>query len=151
MRSGMKLIYAAILGFVLTGKSYAVAEVRYGITFGPVLNWSFGETGNKFFYGANIAYWDFRGGIPWSIGFGYEGSNSFENLIYSELQSGAWLYGASAGAVYSNKHGFGGQASVWGNFFGGLNLRTRYLNKGFHFVPGLYLSIPVMKIDGNFG
>lgn len=137
----------ALLG-VLLGEARASVEIENGFTIGPVLNWSFGGAQVGFSYGLNAAYWDFRSGTPWSINLGMETSRDDGRLFYSELQTGAVLFGTSAGVVYSQAKGFGVQGSVWGNVIAGAQLRYRYLD-GSRFVPGLYLVIPAVSTSGT--
>jgi hypothetical protein len=145
-----KLALVFILLVFLPDRPQAVVTVKNGITVGPVFNWSFGDRGTVFSMGANLAYWDYRPAIPFSILVGAEYAGRSEKLFYSELQTGQVLVGASLGGVYSTRHGFGGQASVWGNVYAGTNLRLRFFEDEIAFVPGLYLSIPFMRAEGNF-
>jgi hypothetical protein len=137
----------ALLG-VLLGEARASVEIENGFTIGPVLNWSVGGAKVEFSYGINLAYWDFRSGTPWSINLGLETSRDVGRLFYSELQTGAILFGTSAGVVYSQTEGFGVQGSVWGNVFLGAQLRYRYLD-GSRFVPGTYFAIPAVGTTGT--
>jgi hypothetical protein len=134
---------------VLCCNTFSIVTVYNGYTFGPVFNWSFGTKTHYTSIGFNMYYWEFRDAIPWSVGIGYERGSDDQNLIFSEVQTGDFLIGASSGIIFSDRKGIGFQGSIWGNAFAGANIRYRYLDENI-FCPGLYISVPIIKTSGNF-
>lgn len=121
-------------------------------TAGPMLHFNFGGPKMKVSFGLEVAYWNFAH-FPYSIDFCTE----FEKQrirLYSELQTGVGIAGVSAGPVMeiqtdkpAVKLGF--QSSIWGNYFFGIDLRYRYIDKTSFFSPGTYLKIPFNGRDKN--
>ena len=112
---------------------------------GPMFHYNIGiKNKNRFSWGLEAAYWPKHGIGSIDLGFEFE---SEKTRIYSELQTG-FLVGISAGYVrefYVDKESKGGfQTSLWGAWFGGVDIRYRYLN-GNHFIaPGLFVKYPVV-------
>jgi len=140
----------AMLVLMAVGSAFSSAKLLSCVTFGPVFNWSFGSKTEYFSYGVNAYYWEFRDGVPWSLGGGYERGSDRQNIVFAEAQTGVVVYGVSSGVVYSTRNGIGAQGSLWGNFIGGGNLRYRYLGEHI-FCPGVYMSYPArLKTEGTF-
>ena len=129
--------------------AFSTVELHDAVTFGPVINWSFGTKTHYSSLGFNVYYWEFRDDFPWSVGVGYERGSDDQNLFFSEIQTGRVLIGASSGIIYSDKKGFGLQGSIWGNVIAGASIRYRYLDESI-FCPGLYVSVPEAETTGSF-
>ncbi|MFA6521943.1 MAG: hypothetical protein WCT53_06220 [Candidatus Gracilibacteria bacterium] len=119
------------------------------ITAGPMIHWSFGGNENFFSIGIEAAYWDLEV-FPKSIDLGFEFDKKSVR-IYSELQTGLWVAGISSGIVLEfikEEITVGFQGSVWGNFFGGVDVRYRRLNDVNFICPGIYGKYPFVWTGG---
>ena len=121
------------------------------LSIGPMWHWNFGGEQVQFSWGIEVAYWDFTNG-PHCVDFGFEIQDEVLR-IYSEYQTGIIALGGSLGAVleFSNNKStqFGFQGGIWGAWFAGVNLRSRYLFSNsdtpsqYRFAPGAFLKIPM--------
>ena len=121
-------------------------------TIGPMIHFNFGEDKLKVSYNIEAAYWNYSK-FPWSVDFALE----FEKKkfrLYSEGQTGFGLGGIAAGPVIEfdreiNKTTAGCQASIWGNYYWGFDLRYRKINGNKFFCPGTYLKVGFNSRDEN--
>ena len=137
--------------------SMAISTSNYAqfVFFGPMLHYNIGvKTKNHFSFGLEASLWG-KSTTPLSV-TSIDCGVEFERdkvRLYSELQVGL-LVGASIGYVqefYDGESKGGIQGSIWGAFFGGVDMRYRYVG-GFHyFAPGLFLKYPVMMDNGIKG
>ncbi|MFN5183371.1 MAG: hypothetical protein ACK5D5_10160 [Bacteroidota bacterium] len=113
-------------------------------TIGPMLHVNFGDSKTRCSWNLEAAYWNFSG-FPWSVDMALE----FEKQkfrFYSEIQTGVGVAGLSSGPVLEfnreeHKLAFGWQASVWGNYYWGFDLRYRRIGDKSFFAPGTYLKV----------
>ena len=145
----MKKSFLILLSIILVS-GFIKAQTIW--TIGPMLHVNFGEGKTRCSYSLETAYWNFSG-FPWSVDFAME----FEKKkirIYSEGQTGFGLGGIAAGPVLefnkeNNKTSLGWQASIWGNYYWGFDLRYRKINGNKFFCPGTYLKVGFNSRDEN--
>lgn len=114
------------------------------MTIGPMVHINFGGEKIHASYAIESAYWNYEH-FPYSIDGGIE-FESGRFRIYSEFQTGVAVAGISCGPVFElNKTGahLGVQGSVWGNYFLGVDLRIRRIEKTTFKSPGVYLKLPI--------
>jgi hypothetical protein len=121
-------------------------------TIGPMLHVNFGDEKIKASFGLEAAYWNFTK-FPYSVDLGLEIEEG-KFRLYTEAQTGVGVAGISAGPVLEiqtedSKGKFGFQASVWGNYFLGFDLRGRWVDSKTFFCPGTYVKIPIGARDEN--
>jgi len=119
-------------------------------TIGPMVHWNIGNKMTRASWGVEFAYWNWNH-FPYSIDGGMEFGRQRIRL-YSEAQTGIGILGLSAGPVleFQTKKPalrLGFQGSLWANYFGGVNLRFRRIDKHGYFCPGLYVKIPFNARD----
>ena len=122
--------------------------------FGPMLHINFGNSQHRLSFGFEAAYWNYEH-LPYSIDGGIEFEKS-KIRIYSEGQIGIGVAGICAGPVLEintseKKIYLGPQASVWGNYFLGVDLRWRRIAKSVYFCPGVYFKVPGEIFAGKSG
>ena len=132
---------------------------------GPTFHYNIGGGLRSCSWGIEFSYWKWEGlyekDLP-PIGFdlGMEFDKT-KKRFYSEIQTGAFI-GTSIGYVYEfdeNSKTGGFQASVWGAFYGGFELRYRKSNNINTFAPGSFVKLPIYKrepslfggVNVNFG
>ena len=121
-------------------------------TIGPMLHVNFGADKIRCSYNFEVAYWN-HSAFPWSIDFALEFEKN-KVRFYGEGQTGIGLAGISAGPVVEfqtieRKTKLGLQASVWGNYFWGFDLRYRKISGDSFFCPGTYLKTGFGGMDKN--
>ena len=142
-----KLSLVAAFLFLLPGEAQAVLETHWAVTGGPSFNWTVFSDSVEYSWGFEAAYWDFdygrARGYPVALGLnvGVE-FNPRGSLYFAEAQTGGVFVGGSVGPVYDTANGWGWQGSAWANFFAGISLRLRRIDK-LRFVPGLFLHFPI--------
>jgi len=151
-----KLLYTISFLFI------AICVKSQVLVIGPSLHYNMGGGDKKFSWGVEISYWQWEDFYydftPLGIDIGIEFEKS-KTRIYSELQAGLG-YGASAGYVYEFGKDFNGggfQGSVWGAYYGGIDVRYRRINNTNYFSPGSFAKVPLyartpsmnMNIFGN--
>ncbi len=118
-------------------------------TIGPTVHYSFNKTFHRFSYGVEAATWDFKN---MSI-FGFDLGIEFYNAgfrVYSELETGAVLFGGSVGPVI--EHNFnentkvGFQVGLWTNYYLGFDYKRRYFeNDKENYSTGSYFKFMFPK------
>ena len=116
-------------------------------TIGPMLHINFGGDKPHISYAIESSYWDlshFYYGVD--AGFEFE-PKAKKTRIYSEIQTGFGLAGIALGPLLEinrteKKIHLGIQTSIWGNYFIGVDLRKRWVDKTKYRCAGLYLKIP---------
>jgi hypothetical protein len=132
---------AGLLLFFMPISFFASAQTIW--TAGPMLHVNFGGGKTTVSYSVEVAYWNFSG-FPYSIDFAAE-FESKRIRLYSETQTGVGVAGVAAGPVleFQTDKGatkLGLQASLWGNYFFGFDLRYRAIDSHSSFCPGIYVK-----------
>ena len=126
---------------ILFSSSFSFSQTLW--TVGPMLHINLGKEKPTMSYGLEFAYWN-SSHFPYSVDMAVE----FERhlfRVYSEIQTGIGIAGVSAGPVleFSSEKpllSLGFQSSIWGNYFLGADIRTRFIRKKFLFCPGVYIK-----------
>lgn len=127
------------------------------VTIGPMFHLNFGEGKPKISGGIEMAYWNFNA-MPFSVDLGLEFER--EKLrLYSEFQTGFLFAGLAVGPVWEVDYNrqtkndcLGIQGSLWGAFFGGINIRYRNMGGDRHiFSPGIFGKLPISYEDLPLG
>lgn len=123
------------------------AQYNEIFTLGPMLHLNIGGEKIRPSFGLEFAYWNYND-FPYSMDFGFDiQKGAFR--IYTEAQTGLGLAGLSAGPYWEIKKAapdkIGLQASVWGNYFLGGDLRFRFAKGETIFAPGIYAKLPWFK------
>ncbi|HEX3007659.1 MAG TPA: hypothetical protein VHO90_08610 [Bacteroidales bacterium] len=119
--------------------------------FGPMLHFNFGNKEVHTSIGIELSYWNYTH-FPYSVDFGIDFERK-KSRLYSEVQTGIGILGISAGPVielnrYEHKLMAGFQGSLWGNYFGGFDLRYRKMGGNSYISPGGYFKLP-MGYEGD--
>ncbi len=112
---------------------------------GPTFHLDLGNHHIKPSFGFEVSCWKVIG-VLCSVDAGFEYSiRRFR--VYSEVQSGIGLTGASFGPVLEKGNGesikIGLQGSCWINYFLGLDYRVRYMDGSYYQCPGTYFKLPL--------
>ncbi len=148
----MKKIFAIV--FFLNITCYTIYAQSNMLLIGPTLHYNIGGGVKNIVYGLEVSYWtmDFYSRNPaigLDCGIEFEGSKT---RLYTEFQSGVF-FGASVGYVcqFGEQYECSGfQGSIWGAFYGGLELRLRRLNNTSYFAPGGILKFPLFKNEQHY-
>ena len=115
---------------------------------GPMVHFNFGNKEIHASYGLELSYWNYEH-FPYSCDLGFE-FEKHKFRLYSEAQTGVGLLGISAGPVVQfggeqHKMKVGIQTSGWLNYFGGVDLRFRYVGSYSTLSPGIYFKLPMVS------
>jgi len=128
----------------LLGSLWTAAQ-NGALSFGPMLHLNMGEKPNRLSFGFEVAYWNLQK-IPAGIDVGFDFQKGVKRF-YFEGQVGIGLAGVAFGPVFEKKKDdvtrLGWQTNIWANYFAGVNLRWRRVNKQKTFAPGVYLKVPL--------
>jgi hypothetical protein len=121
-------------------------------TMGPMIHFNFGGEKPRVSYSFEVAYWNLDH-FFYSIDGGLE-VESGKFRLYSELQTGIGLAGIACGPVLEINTRQGGthlgvQGSVWANYFLGMDVRKRWVNKTTYTSLGLYVKAPFASSGSN--
>lgn len=145
-----KIKYLKIILLIGLLSYSALAEERTAFSIGPMVHFNFGQNKMLVSFALEASLWTFDP-FPASIDLGLELDRT-SLRIYSEFQTGAIITGISVGGVLEIKNDnlyAGLQSSVWGNYYGGADLRYRRINGADYFCPGIYAKLPVI-LSGSF-
>lgn len=139
------------LFFVLL-TSYYLVPAQSIWTAGPMLHFNIGGGKSRTSFGVEFAYWNFSR-FPYSYDFCAEFASKRIRL-YSELQTGVGIAGISGGPVLefqtdSSRVKLGFQASIWANYYLGVDMRVRFIDKKAFFCPGTYVKVGFNARDEN--
>jgi hypothetical protein len=134
---------------MITGIS-ALAQTNEVFMIGPMLHVNMANKKRPVSFGIELSYWNYDH-FPYSV----DGCVEFEKgkiRLYSEVQTGIGIAGISAGPVLefqTKAHvvKIGYQASIWGNYFLGFDVRFRHIDKENYICPGIYGKLPL----GHYG
>jgi hypothetical protein len=134
----MKIKYLILFLFLMQLKSFSQNSF-----IGPMIHYNFGAEKNHFSWGIEASYW------PKDIIMGVDCGFEFEKgkkRLYLEYEVGA-IAGVAFGYVrefYKNKDSKGGgQISVWGAVFGGVDFRLRKIIDEVYIAPGVFAKYPI--------
>jgi hypothetical protein len=149
----MPRIIATWLLVILISVS-ALAQTNEVFMIGPMLHLNIANKKRPLSFGIELSYWNYDN-FPYSV----DGCVEFEKgkiRLYSEVQTGIGVAGISAGPVlefqttaHAVKVGY--QASIWGNYFLGFDVRLRRIGKETYICPGIYGKLPFGYGEGPDG
>lgn len=130
---------------LVLGVMNVYGQVNRIFMIGPTLHFNFGDEKFNVSVGAECSYWNWKN-FPYSVNGGVE-YGSKKVRFYSEGQTGIGVLGLSFGPVvqynFQNaKFSIGTQGSGWINYFGGVDLRFRFIDDTKILSPGLYAKVP---------